>query len=146
MRTRTVRQSVTFKPSSREVYEVLMDSREHSKFTGDKAIISRKVGGEFTVGEYIQGVNLELVPNEKIVQSWRGSDWPEGHSSRAIFSLRAEGSGTRLTFTQTGVPEENYEETRQGWHDYYWTPMKEMLGPTGKTKQLGLRKPLLTEV
>ena len=138
MRTRTVRQSVTFKASPREVYEVLMDSRKHSKLTGDKAIISRKVGGKFTVGEYIQGVNLELVPNEKIVQSWRGSDWQEGHFSRAVFSLRAEGSVTRLTFTQTGVPEENYEEIRQGWHDYYWKPMKEMLGPTGKTKQLGL--------
>ena len=138
MRTRTIRQSVTFKASPREVYEVLMDSRKHSKFTGDKAIISRKVGGKFTVGEYIQGVNLELVPNEKIVQSWRGSDWQEGHFSRAVFSLRAEGSVTRLTFTQTGVPEENHEEIRQGWHDYYWKPMKEMLGPTGKTKQLGL--------
>jgi uncharacterized protein YndB with AHSA1/START domain len=91
MRTRTIRQSVTFKASPREVYEMLMDSRKHSKFTGDKAIISCKVGGKFTVWEYIQGVNLELVPNEKIVQSWHGSDWPEGHFSRAIFSLRAEG-------------------------------------------------------
>jgi len=138
MRTRTVRQSVTFKASPREVYEVLMDSRKHSKLTGDKAIISRKVGGKFTVGEYIQGVNLELVPNEKIVQSWRGSDWQEGHFSRAVFSLRAEGSVTRLTFTQTGVPEENYEEIRQGWHDYYWKPMKVMLGTTDRTKQPGL--------
>ena len=138
MRTRTIRQSVTFKASPREVYEVLMDSRKHSKFTGDKAIISRRVGGKFTVGEYIQGVNLELVPNEKIVQSWRGSDWPEGHFSRAIFSLRAEGSGTRLTLTQTGVPEENHEEIRQGWHDYYWKPMKDMLASAGKTRRAGL--------
>ena len=115
-----------------------MDSRKHTKLTGDKAIISRKAGGKFTVGEYIQGVNLELVPNERIVQSWRGSDWPEGHFSRAIFSLRAEESGTRLTFTQTGVPEENYEEIRQGWHDYYWKPMKEMLASAGKTRRAGL--------
>jgi activator of HSP90 ATPase len=137
MRTRTVRQSVTFKASPREVYEVLMDSRKHSKLTGDKAIISRKVGGKFTVGEYIQGVNLEVVPNERIVQSWRGSDWPEGHFSRAVFSLRTEGNGTRLTFTQTGIPEENHHEIKQGWHDYYWTPMKEMLGPAGRKRQPG---------
>ena len=137
MRTRTVRQSVTFKASPREVYEVLMDSRKHSKLTGDKAIISRKVGGKFTVGEYIQGVNLEVVPNERIVQSWRGSDWLEGHFSRAVFSLRAEGNGTRLTFTQTGVPEENHHERKQGWHDYYWEPMTEMLGPAGRKRQPG---------
>jgi activator of HSP90 ATPase len=138
MRTRTIRQSVTFKAGPHEVYEVLMDSRRHSKLTGDKAIISRKVGGKFTVGEYIQGVNLEVVPNERIVQSWRGSDWPEGHFSRAVFSLRTEGNGTRLTFTQTGVPEEKHHETKQGWHDYYWTPMKEMLGPAGRKRQPGL--------
>lgn len=81
MRTRTVRQSVTFKAGPREVYEMLMDSRKHSAFTGDKVTISRKTGGRFKVGEYIRGMNLELVPNEKIVQSWRGSDWPEGHFS-----------------------------------------------------------------
>jgi len=138
MRTRTIRQSVTFKAGPHEVYEVLMDSRKHSKLTGDKAIVSRKVGGKFTVGEYIQGVNLEVVPNERIVQSWRGSDWPEGHFSRAVFSLRVEGNGTRLTFTQTGVPEEDHHEIKQGWHDYYWKPMKEMLGTTRKTKQPGL--------
>ena len=138
MRTRTVRQSVTFKASPREVYEVLMDSRKHSEFTGDKAIISRKVGGKFRVGEYIQGVNLELVPGQRIVQSWRGSDWPEGHFSRAIFSLKAIEGGTRLTFTQTGVPQENYDGIRQGWHDYYWTPMKGVLDPSRKTRRPGL--------
>jgi activator of HSP90 ATPase len=132
MRTRTVRQTVTFKVSPREVYEMLMDSRKHSEFTGDKATISRKVGGKFTVGEYIQGVNLELFPDQKIVQSWRGSDWPEGHFSRATFSLKAIEGGSRLAFVQSGVPGDNYSEIKQGWHDFYWEPMKEMLASAGK--------------
>jgi len=105
-----------------------MDSRKHSVFTGAKAGISRKIGGKFTAYDgYIEGVNVELVPDGKIVQSWRGSDWPAGHYSTATFALKEVPGGTRLVFTQTGVPDEQYGSISQGWRDYYWKPMKEML-------------------
>lgn len=128
MKTKTIRQSATIKAPPSDVYDALMDSRKHSKFTGGKASISRKIGGKFTAYDgYIEGVNLELVLNEKIVQSWRGSDWPEGHYSRATFALKKVPGGTQLSFTQSGVPEEFYEDISQGWRDYYWKPMKELL-------------------
>ena len=76
---------------------------------------------------YAEGVNLELVPDKKIVQSWRAEDWPEGHYSQATFVLKEVGGGTELTFTQTDVPEEFVKDIAQGWQDYYWAPMKEML-------------------
>ena len=132
MKTKTIRQSVTIKANPHEVYDALMDSRKHSKFTDGKASISRKVGGKFTAYDgYIEGVNLELVPDRKIVQSWRGSDWPEGHYSKATFSLKQVEGGTRLSFTQTGVPDEQYDSISQGWHDFYWKPMKDMLENQG---------------
>lgn len=128
MKTKTIRQAATFKASRHEVYEALMDSKRHSEFTGSKASISRKIGGKFTVWDGdLEGINLELVPDEKIVQSWRLNDWPVGHYSRATFSLKEIDGSTRLTFTQTGVPEESYQDVSQGWRDYYWKPMKEML-------------------
>jgi activator of HSP90 ATPase len=105
-----------------------MDSKKHSEFTGSDACISRKVGARFTVyGGEIEGKNLELVPDRKIVQSWRYGDWPEGHYSRVTFLLQEVKEGTRLTFTQRGVPDEHYDDIAQGWRDYYWAPMKEML-------------------
>ena len=62
MKTKTIRQSVTFKTSPHVIYEMLMDSRKHAKFTGEKASISRKIGGKFTAyAGYIHGVNLNLV-------------------------------------------------------------------------------------
>ena len=128
METKTIRQSVTFKAGAHTVYEILMDSKKHSVLAGDEAKISRKTGGKFNVGGYIEGVNLELVPDRKIVQSWRYEDWPKNHYSTAAFALKEEGGKTKLTFTQSGVPVEFYEEIKQGWIDYYWTPMKEMLG------------------
>ena len=75
---KTIRQVVTFRASPHDVYEALMDSKKHSAFTGDKAVISREVGGTFEAGTgYISGTNLQLVPDRKIVQSWRGTDFPE---------------------------------------------------------------------
>ncbi|OGN92852.1 MAG: hypothetical protein A2Z75_07305 [Chloroflexi bacterium RBG_13_50_10] len=128
MKTKTVSQSVTFKTTPHEVYEAIMDSKKHSEFTDSQASMSRKTGGKFSVyGGDIAGVNLELIPDQKIVQSWRYSDWPEGHYSKVTFSLKAVKEGTRLTFTQTEVPDEHYEDIAQGWRDYYWAPMKEML-------------------
>jgi activator of HSP90 ATPase len=125
---KTIKQTATFKASPHDVYELLMDSKKQAELEGGEAKISRKVGGKFTISSGdIEGTNLELVPDQKIVQSWRYGDWPEGHYSTATFSLEKTDKGTRLTFTQTDVPDDKYEDIKQGWKDYYWTPMKAML-------------------
>ena len=125
---KTIRQSVTFKATPHAIYEALMDSRKHARFTGDAASISRKVGGKIRAyGGYITGTNLELAPDKKIVQTWHAADWPEGHISQVTFRMTAVKGGTRLTFTHSGVPDEHYESIKQGWIDNYWTPMKNML-------------------
>ena len=113
-----------------EQSQYLVDAEKHSQFTGAKASISREVGGTFTAYDgALSGTILELVPDAKIVQSWRGSDdgWVPGHYSTATFSLEAIDGVTRLTFVQTGVPEESVEQINQGWQTYYWPKMKQML-------------------
>ena len=130
MQTKTIRQTVTFKASPHEMFEALMDSKKHSKFTGGKATVSRKVSGEFSIfGGGLYGKNLELKKDKKIVQAWacKMKGWPKNHFSTAIFTLAKTKSGTKLVFVQTGVPSGCYVEIKQGWFDYYWKPMKEML-------------------
>ena len=125
---KTIRQTVTIKATPLEVYEALMDSRTHSKFTGSAARINPRVGGRFTAYDgYAEGRSLELIPGRKIVQSWRASDWPEGHYSTATFALARAGTGTKLTFTQTGVPDDQVAAIRQGWVEFYWEPLKTLL-------------------
>ncbi len=125
---KTIKQSVTIKASPHEVYEALMDSKKHAEFTGGDAEISREVGGKFTAYDgYAEGTNIELVPDKKIVQTWRASDWTPGHYSEVTYSLEDVDGKTRLVFTQTGVPDEQYEDVSQGWRDFYWKPMKKML-------------------
>jgi len=134
MKTKSIRQSVTFRASPKEVYEALMDSRRHARFTGSKASISRRVHGKIMAYDgYITGENIELEPGRRIVQSWKANDscWkPEGHFSKATFSLKRTRTGTRLTFFQSAVPVSCYKSLRQGWHDAYWKPMKKMFEET----------------
>ena len=128
IKTKNISQSISFKASPHNIYEALMDSKKHSQFTGDEANMSKRVGGKFTAGNgYITGENIELIADQKIVQWWRGSDWPENHYSKVTFALNKSNEGTDLEFTQSGVPEEHFEEISQGWHTYYWEPLKKML-------------------
>ncbi len=125
---KTIRQIVTIKATPRAVYEALMDSRRHARFSGAPARISRKSGGRFTAyGSYISGVNLELVPGKRIVQLWRSQGWPKYHYSTVVYALTKVKGGTRLTFTQEGVPDNDYKDKSSGWVSHYWQPMKAML-------------------
>ena len=129
MKTKSIRQTVNLSVDPKLVFDTLMDSRKHTAFTGDTARISRKVGGKFSAyGGYCYGVNLKLVKNKKIVQTWRASDWQDGHFSKASFDLRKTKSGTKLTFKQTGVPANQLKSVKQGWIEFYWEPLKKMLG------------------
>ena len=104
-----------------------MDSRKHSKLTETKMKISREIGGKFADDDgYITGINVELIPDKKIVQSWRASEenWPKNHFSTLTINLKEEKEETKLEFTQEGVPEEYFESISKGWHEYYWNPLK----------------------
>jgi activator of HSP90 ATPase len=123
--SKLIRQSITMKGSPEEIYEVLMDSRKHAKLTGASANISREVGGTISAYDgYIEGKNVELVRNRRIVQLWRGSDWPEGVFSRVTFALHKISGGTHISFRQSGVPDIQYTAIKQGWIDFYWEPMR----------------------
>jgi activator of HSP90 ATPase len=125
---KTIRQTATFKASPRAVYEALLDSRKHAAFTGMPARIDRRPGGRFTAyGGYLEGVTVELVPNRKIVQFWRSRNWPRYHYSTVTFALAPVRGGTRLRFTQEGVPNNDYSAKRSGWISSYWEKIKKFL-------------------
>jgi activator of HSP90 ATPase len=126
--SKPILQTVTFPVPAHEVYEALMDSKKHAAFTGGAAEISREVGGAFSAYDgYITGQNLELVPDRKIVQSWRAVDWDEGYFSTVTFELIPIPEGTRLDFTHADVPDGTEAEFTRGWIDNYWEPMKRFL-------------------
>jgi activator of HSP90 ATPase len=127
--TTTIRQTVNFKASPQHVYETLMDTAQHQALSGEKANISREVGGAFTAwGDHISGFNLALQPGRKIVQAWRAKDWWPDHYSIVTFDLEEADGGTKLRFTQVGVPPHRFEGHSSGWISAYWRPMQELFG------------------
>jgi activator of HSP90 ATPase len=125
MKTKTIKQAVSFKAEPHEVYEALMDSKKHSEFTGDKAVISGKAGGKWSAfSGYAEGVNLKLVKDKKIVQSWRSTDFEAGYYSKVTFDLAKTKTGTKLAFKHEDIPADQAAELKQGWIEYYWEPMK----------------------
>jgi activator of HSP90 ATPase len=128
MANKSLKQTRTFTASGKDLYDAIMDSKKHSKFTGGPVKISPKVGGKFDAfGGMISGSNLELKPGKKIVQAWRAGDWPTGHYSKATFSFEPAGRGkTKMTFRQSGIPEKQYNSIKNGWIQWYWTPLAKM--------------------
>ena len=87
------------------IYEALLDDKQFSELSGASARIHREAGGAFELlGGRITGRNIELVPNQRIVQAWRLQTWPAGVYSIVRFELTPTESGTRLVFDQTGFP------------------------------------------
>ncbi len=125
-----IKQEVVFKASPRRVYEALTDSAQFAAFTGGApADISRDAGGPFSCfGGKIEGRNLELVPDKRLVQAWRAGNWDEGVYSIAKFELREEGSATRLVFEHSGFPEAQRDQLAGGWEAMYWGPLAKHLG------------------
>lgn len=131
MKTKIIRQSIIFDAAPRQLYDMLLDSKKHARFTGKKASVSKKAGGNFSVYDgRIEGKNLKLKPDKKIVQEWampKAKGWPKGHVSRVSFSFHKRGKRTRLYLYHSDVPSGPAKEIKSGWHQAYWKRMKKIL-------------------
>ena len=129
-KTRTaLHQEIDLKASPQRIYEALLSSKDFASFTGAPAEIDPKAGGAFSLfGGAIAGRNIELVPNQRIVQAWRPrEDFPEGTYSLVKIELKPQGPGTKLILDHTGFPEGHYDHLNAGWYSHYWEPLKKFL-------------------
>lgn len=117
----------TVLPVTAEVlYIGWLTGRIHTAFTGAKATASKKTGGKFTAWDgYITGKNVELESNVRIVQTWRSSEFsPEDADSLLEVCFSAAKKGTKITIIHSNIPNGQAERYKQGWSDFYFTPMK----------------------
>jgi activator of HSP90 ATPase len=134
--SKSIRVSTVLPISARKLYLAWLSSKEHSAFTGAKAVIEPTVSGRFSAWDgYIRGTTLELKPYRRILQSWRPSDFPEGSKDSKLEVLFEDtGKGAKITLIHSDVPEEQERQLRQGWLDFYFKPMREHFGRAGKKK------------
>jgi activator of HSP90 ATPase len=128
-RTRTfLHQEVGFKSTPQRIYEILLDSKQFAAFTGMPAEIDPKEGGAFsTFGGLVVGRNIELLPNQRIVQAWRPTHWDPGVYSVVKFELKLQASETIIVLDHTGFPEGEFDHLDPGWKSRYWDPLKKYL-------------------
>ena len=87
-----------------------------------------RVGGTFSFrmvgppGEMAaEGVYEAVDPPTLLVHTWRWTDGPpeyppDGVTSRITYEFEADGAGTRMTFTQEGLPDQDEADShKQGW-------------------------------
>jgi len=124
-----IHQEVEYKASPQRIYKALLDSKQFGALTGNPAQIRAEAGGAVSLfGGRGVGRNLELVPNQRIVQAWRLTEWPPGVYSIVRFELKAQDSGTRLILDHAGFAAEDREHLEPGWRQMYWDPLRKYLG------------------
>lgn len=126
---KTIKQKVKFSASPETIYELLADSKRHMMLTGQKAEISRKVGGSFSIrAGQVTGINVDLVPGKRLVQAWRSKDFPVGIFSMASFQIsRSKAGGTEVLLTHRGVPKELIPKIESDWRKLCWEKIRALL-------------------
>lgn len=113
-------------PVQKEVlFRAWLDSAEHSSFTGSEAVIDPSVGGSFTAWqEYISGTTLEMDNPNRILQSWRTTEFDDSDAdSKLEILFESNTKGTRLTINHSDIPDGQGDMYREGWEEYYFKPM-----------------------
>lgn len=110
-----------------QVFKAWLSSEGHTLMTGSKAEVNPIVGGEFKAWDgYIWGETLEMDPSQRIVQTWRTTEFPESSpDSKIEIVLEEAESGTKITLSHTQIPKGQADSYKQGWEDHYFTPMRE---------------------
>ncbi|WP_232420824.1 SRPBCC domain-containing protein [Leptospira vanthielii] len=111
------------------IYQFIADSKKVTALTGETAMISKRIGGDFsTMSGKVSGIIVDLEPSRRIVQAWRRNDFPEGIFSMATFTFKetTEG-GTELTLTHRGVPKALIPDVEEGWRKNYWDMIRNAL-------------------
>ena len=127
----------------RAIYDAWLDGKAHGAMTGAKAKASVKVGGKWSASDgYCSGVNLELAPGRKIVQSWRSTDFAEGDKdSKITVTLKPVAGGTNLTLVHSTIPDSQKDGGyKNGWTEYYFEPMKAYFARAAKKPKTKTRK------
>ncbi len=116
----SIQQQATIPASPAQVYAILADAEALSALSGTSGQAGRLPGEEFSAFDgHVTGRQIDLVPDQRVVQAWRFPVWEPGQYTIVRFTLEAEAGGTRLTIDQDGEPEEaDALGCHQTWHDH----------------------------
>lgn len=115
-------------PVSR-VWQALTDPKTISRWSGDAATMSDKKDDTFSLwGGSIWGKNIQVVPNQKLVQEWFSDEDPKWEKPSIVtFTVSEKNGTTTLILNHENVPEQNMRDISDGWKKYYMGPLKKLV-------------------
>lgn len=107
------------------IYEAWLNSELHSAFTGGTAAIQDEIESRFTAWDgYITGMILELDKGQRILQSWRTTDFHMDEDDSLVeIELSDTDKGCRLLLHHWNIPEGKSAKYMTGWDEHYFQPM-----------------------
>jgi activator of HSP90 ATPase len=107
-----------------EIYNALVKPFAIELWSGDKAIMEEKENTLFSLFDGdITGLNLEFIPDKKIIQEWFFGDQEE--RSIVSITLHAAGSSTKIKLNHTNIPDDAFDEIKYGWEHYYFGGLRD---------------------
>ncbi len=131
---KTIHQQALIPATPGEVYRVLTDGERFAAATGQPAHVTDREGDAFSLfGGRVEGRQIELVPDSRVVQAWRfgsahDSPWEDGVFSVVRFTLTAEDGGTRFVLDHDAVPERWHDHLEGGYPTFYQEPLTRYFG------------------
>lgn len=127
--TRDLELKEEFKCRKEELYRALTQPEMVSAFTRSPATLELEPQGKFSIfGGNITGSFVSLKQDEELRQRWRFREWPDAHYSDLTLTLQEKEDHTLLLVKQTGIPESDFERTRNGWQQIYFKGIKQAFG------------------
>ena len=114
-----------------KVYDLWMNSTQHSLMAEGVAVIDPKVGGQYSLwGGSVTGEFVYLRRPDRIVFTWRTEDFGFGDDdSRVELRLDASPKGTYLRLTHDRIPHALLEQFRFGWEKHIFPRLRAHLQP-----------------
>ncbi len=131
--TESLKVSSLVQASPNRIYSAWLDERQHSAFTGSRAMVEPWVGGRFsTWNGYAFGSFVELDTGRRIVMTWRSTDFPMASEDSTVqVHLEPVAGGTRVVIEQDRIPDGQADRYKKGWRTYYLDPMKRSFAKPG---------------
>ena len=109
-----------------QIYKAWLSSEGHSQMTGSQAEVEAGSDGAFKAWDgYIWGKTLETELYRRIIQAWRTNEFPDDSPDSRVEILFEEVAGrTKITLIHTEIPDGQGDNYKQGWDDFYFTPMR----------------------
>ncbi|MBM75344.1 MAG: hypothetical protein CMK59_08075 [Proteobacteria bacterium] len=119
--------NIVLTASPKQVYYVWLTPAYHGALTEGLASIEPQVNGHVRLWSgAVQGVIKELIPNKRIVQTWKTADWePFEDPSFLILEIKEHTVGCSLSIDHDNIPERLYEQFEFAWNSFYFPRLRQ---------------------